>query len=771
MYKNYLKSLEQKYNAVCFDIDGTLTLKDSNNIDPRTISMITDLLKRKVPVVFITGRGEKGLECLKKDIYNQIKNSENITNEALKRIFVLTNDGARLFYSKEITFDSFLKENIYITTKEEIKNLSNVIGIIEELQANKNFKNFFDLKFSKDLKDGTIINLRMVFNTKNEKIINEIYSILKNQLSEEYKELFISRGMYKDLPVIQIGTSRKDKAIQKTEKLLGIPQDSMLRIGDCGDIKGNDFAMLNCNQGYSVDKINNDDNSCFPVFDEKGNILKGVDATLYLIKKAKLLPTICLEKADKAEYQYHFARVEKNIVLGRQKLLKKYNNLINLNFSDCFGIDDLFDRNSGCIKIPMYEIELLENSPLKDFWLIQKNNCQAYSMRDDNNYLLRGSSTYYYLLANRISSNGEDFTLKSDVINWYDNYLNFLDNSINAIAITKNVNYQINKKMILGILDNCRNVLLVLLNHNLISNHFNENVLLDISTENEESIYELYSTLYNVEKMISNICFQENFIVTDNMIQECLLNTKKIVLYNLKIELKKPEKQDYSKDYRTYREIDNFAENYIAVSLYEEKCNSVDIINACGLSYGGIELPVIAKIINANRIDKLLLLKFNKEVSGYSNKQLLDLRKFNINNYGGLLNSQDLSNTNVDIFDDNVLTGKTLQLSVNSLYDSNINVKNICIVRYPSINRLDQMFMGNTCAIDYNLFFNYIYGLCFNSPYSWKDNEWKKDNGKYDYTDSLGVFDLNRKKIIECLIKNHDFSECSEVGEYKRRLV
>ena len=44
-------------------------------------------------------------------------------------------------------------------------------------------------------------------------------------------------------------------------------------------------------------------------------------------------------------------------------------------------------------------------------------------------------------------------------------------------------------------------------------------------------------------------------------------------------------------------------------------------------------------------------------------------------------------------------------------------------------------------------------------------------NGKYDYTDSLGVFDLNRKKIIECLIKNHDFSECSEVGEYKRRLV
>ena len=28
LYDNYKKSLEQKYNAVCFDIDGTLTEKN-----------------------------------------------------------------------------------------------------------------------------------------------------------------------------------------------------------------------------------------------------------------------------------------------------------------------------------------------------------------------------------------------------------------------------------------------------------------------------------------------------------------------------------------------------------------------------------------------------------------------------------------------------------------------------------------------------------------------------------------------------------------------
>ena len=35
------RSLEQKYNAVCFDIDGALTEKKSKSIDKRAITMIT----------------------------------------------------------------------------------------------------------------------------------------------------------------------------------------------------------------------------------------------------------------------------------------------------------------------------------------------------------------------------------------------------------------------------------------------------------------------------------------------------------------------------------------------------------------------------------------------------------------------------------------------------------------------------------------------------------------------------------------------------------
>lgn len=768
LYYNFRKSLEQKYNAVCFDIDGTLTVKNSKRIDNRAINMIVELLKKKIPVVFITGRGETGLNDLKNDIYGAIVSSDNIAENDIRRIYVLTNDGARLFFSNNISFEEFLSENVYITTSDELEQLSKMDSIIKELNSD-----CFNVTYSKDLKTGTIINIRMVFNTNNSNIVEKNYETIKEIISSnQFEKIHLTRGFYKDNSAIQIGTTTKDKAIKRVERVIGVPEDSMIRIGDCGDVYGNDYSMLNCKQGYSVDKTSGAVDRCFPIFDENKNIISGVDATLELIKKSKILPTVCLEKADKLDYKFNFAIAEKNIVLGRKKLLNKYNDLINVNFGENDGIDSLFDKSSGSVIIPMYEWELVSDSSLKDFWSSKENGHFKYLMRDNKNYLLRGSSTYYYLISNRKSENGKDVTSKKDVMNWHNNYIQFLDNAFNAVLKTDDLNIIINKKLLLGVLDNCRNALLVIMNHKLVSNNLNSNILLDISSNKNKDFFAIYNTLLEIEDSMSNMCFKNGFIINKDFVCNVIKQSKKILTDNLSIEVITKDKQNYSKDYRTYREIDNFGENYTAVSLYQEKRNdNDDFINACGLSYGGIELPIIAKTIDKSRIESLLLLKFNREVSGYSNKQLLDLRNFNINEYGGLINSHLFQNSHLDLFDDNVLTGKTLQLAINSLYDCNIDIKNICIVRYPGTNRIEQMFSDNTAAVDFHLFFDYIYGLCFSSPYSWKDNEWKDKNGKVSYEDTLGVFDLNRKKIIECLIKNHDYSEESEVGEYKRRLV
>ena len=107
-----------------------------------------------------------------------------------------------------------------------------------------------------------------------------------------------------------------------------------------------------------------------------------------------------------------------------------------------------------------------------------------------------------------------------------------------------------------------------------------------------------------------------------------------------------------------------------------------------------------------------------------------------------------------------------MQLAISSLYDINIDVDNIMVVRYPGVNRINQMFMPNHGAIDYRYFFDFIQGLYFPSPYSYRD-----PNSLNPYEDSLGVFDLNRKKILECLLKNGDYNEKGEVIKYRKRLV
>ncbi len=766
LIRNYRLSLEQKYNAVCFDIDGTLTEKNSKKIDERAIEMIADLLKRKVPVVFITGRGETGLNDLKNDVYLKLKNIYQVSNNELYRMYALTNDGARLFFTiKNMNDnDSIFSDNLYISTENELNQLKLFNDTVVKRLRDSAISDICNITYSKDLKTKTILNIRIIFKVDDKKLIDSVFDIIQDIIrNDNLDAISITRGIYKDKNVIQIGTSKKSKAIEKTEKIIGVPKNSMIRIGDCGDKMGNDYSMLNCEHGYSVDKTSGDIDSCFPIIDENGEILKGIDATIYLVKHAKILPTVCLESAIKTNYVYEYAKIEKEIIKGKNGHLKFYNEIVNRKFDLINGIDDLFDKSSGSIKIPMYEWELIKNNPLKDFWNIQNGSKLFYSMRDNNNYLLRGSKTYYYFLANRRSVDGEDMTTSDDVIEWYHNTIEFLNNAYSAVSISTDINSNVNLKFILGLLDNIRNILLILINHKLNNEYLNKNILLNLESDNN-GFYNIYKSLYFVEDLMSKICFHENF----NLPKDNILELIKLTSNELKNEFFKVKDnlnlEDYSKEYRAYREIDNFAENYITVKLNEKKNKQSENFGVCGMCYGGIELPILYKLINQN-ISDVLILKFNKQVSGYANKQLVDLRKFNIRNYGNLLMLGEIKNNNIVMLDDNVLTGKTMQLALNTLYDFGMNVSNINIVRYPSVNRIDQMFMNGHGAIDYNLFFDYITGLCFHSPYSWRD-----ENNLNKYEDSLGIFDLNRRKIIECLIKNHDYKENSEVAQYKRRI-
>ena len=254
LLNNYQKALQQKYNAVCFDIDGTLTEDNSTKIDSRVLPMLANMLKKHIPVVFITGRGETGLNDLLSDIIYDLKNKYGVTEKQLLKMYALTNDGARIFMTSDSS-DKLFNISEYISSKEDFIKLEELNKKIISLLNTSILNEHCKITYSIDSKTNAIINIRVMILNDNTEFNNEIIKIINSLIRDsQNSNLNLTIGMHNGKQVLQIGTATKNKAIQIAERMIGIPQNSMLRIGDCGDQIGNDYSMLNCPQGFSVEK-------------------------------------------------------------------------------------------------------------------------------------------------------------------------------------------------------------------------------------------------------------------------------------------------------------------------------------------------------------------------------------------------------------------------------------------------------------------------------------------------------------------------------------
>ena len=176
--------------------------------------------------------------------------------------------------------------------------------------------------------------------------------------------------------------------------------------------------------------------------------------------------------------------------------------------------------------------------------------------------------------------------------------------------------------------------------------------------------------------------------------------------------------------FRTYREIDNFIENFITISLTVEKLkienfNFLDKeVNFAGMVYGGIELPLLAKnILSKQQCDvdsSAILIKKNSYNEMHSDDFFETVIKQKLN----IVGKRDYKKGFNVISDDNVLTGVTLQAALELFFANDIYINNLAVVRYPSINRIEHMFAKERGAIDTTKFTTYIKGLIFPSPYS-----------------------------------------------------
>lgn len=77
------------YRAVAFDVDGTLTPKGSEHIQPRMVAAIANLLVRGVPVILTTGRGRGAARAAGETV----RSESGLTGWYLRRLQCVTHNG------------------------------------------------------------------------------------------------------------------------------------------------------------------------------------------------------------------------------------------------------------------------------------------------------------------------------------------------------------------------------------------------------------------------------------------------------------------------------------------------------------------------------------------------------------------------------------------------------------------------------------------------------------------------------------------------------
>ena len=475
------------------------------------------------------------------------------------------------------------------------------------------------------------------------------------------------------------------------------------------------------------------------------------------------IPKVTLHNIDKKSYIKLLAETESQISVYKNVVRYGISNTIKQIFNingDCFSI---FDKRAGGVLFKDWEWELIPNSnQLKKLFESQKSNQYLYCLETDEGKMLRGADTYYYFLTNKKKSQNVNNKM---VYEWTQNNIKFLRSLINILSNMKKIDVY-DRRLLLGGMDNARNIALIMLNVNIVKYSNKQSSLLGLSlnTENPD-IYKWSLTCQEIEKNMKILCFSSEIddIFLNNVYQSLDTILKNLVT-DIKNIINKPNEINLDKAFRSYREIDNFIENYIAINyaLQKIKESNTEIlnrqINFIGATYGGLELPFIAnEILNNEILMSAIVLQ-----SKYKDRTAQDFLSKPLN----ILNLNKFNTFNI-LGDDNVLTRKTLQSIINLLFTNNIAVNNIAIVRYPSINRLNQM-LAEDSAVDLTKFFDYIQGLVFSSPYT-KINGNKKDL----YLDKLGIFNKDRRRLLEYLYKNGRYSENSEVAEiekmYERR--
>jgi hypothetical protein len=201
---------------------------------------------------------------------------------------------------------------------------------------------------------------------------------------------------------------------------------------------------------------------------------------------------------------------------------------------------------------------------------------------------------------------------------------------------------------------------------------------------------------------------------------------------------------------RRWREADHPGENLLVVLSALDEVQNATTIDTVGIGWGGIELPVIFRYLSFLR--------------GIPATHADGVRTYvaNWSHYGAgdrepewvAFPKPQAAHPQFDadvcvLFDDNVLTGETLERLRDEMLLRSAHDIRMYVTRFSGERRLAHMKMENHGAIDPEVLLHQIQGYIGETPFA---RSWSTKKG--DYTNRIGVFSLARRRILECIHNN-----------------
>lgn len=853
----YFKVWAQPYGLLVTDITGVLfkNVKGKEEFSDNIICALAHLAKRHISICFTTGRGRTGARHLLLNLAQKIiEMDSSLSWETLSGEWAcITHNGAYLLTTPDKSRSGFLANEEPLCPEKHRHIKYHVESIADELRSKykaaieKVCKNKRYDSISKIVYDLTIepVSVRFSLEHCDETICNHIFAetkkFCKDLLQEGVKyDWYATRGKYEQKEMFEYSLVNKSDAVKDyIKRYRSIDMSNIIRIADTGQQGGSDYDFLIDGPSFSVEKYTmKKDDTCFPVIHwERNEVLYGTEATVYLLERLHFYPSLCIKSvADTRQYKISFANAISGAKKRSEEIFKFYNTRMawmDFLYEDNFDESNtlrIFDVKSGAITFSDYEwskIEMMINETENDTLeflqmrcfeqilnskIIGKTHtegkpCLMYFVHTDTHVIFRGYLYYAFFIKSLSCAEGTDsITIKEWVEvyqQWFREAQKFVELFIGSLKDLKidmsvPISY-LTRKLIIGSLDNIRNILLIL-NHFymrqyvLSQDSIDKDVLITnigdstdallmqcnkISNMLSSCLSSMYTALFESQIDMSFIDIEgeacgwltelERFLKEREGDYDYLSDKKKNCILNLfpYSDVNLNETNEYfTETFQRWRESDCFIENVSAIEVYLSKMvDSEKKLVFWGIPYGSLEHPILANLLCQKHGLKAFHWPCYVMLHGkYESRHLNEFELFI-----PMLESvpQPYTDEVINILiDDTLTTAKTLDLGAKCLALYNIALNDVIVMRYAGLNRLNHYLTNvsesegkilNASAPDVTKFFSVISGLVAEAPYSKLHKYGSSANDNKPYEDMLGVFDKSKNRMKNYLSINYDY--------------